>query len=71
MGCRKQDRELVGTRRRLLFENLFKRTRRGSVQNSQELRFRRRPSWSSVQLQRVRADAEMIRSKMKSPPSAV
>ncbi|MGB5571182.1 MAG: hypothetical protein WBM81_17970 [Sedimenticolaceae bacterium] len=65
-----QDRELVEPGA-VFYLTLFKRTRRGSVQNSQELRFRRRPSWSSVQLQRVRADAEMIRSKMKSPPSAI
>lgn len=54
----------------VFYLTLFKRTKRGSIENSQELRFRRRPSWSAEQMQQLNNGAEMVRSKMKQPPQA-
>ena len=65
-----QDRDLVRPGA-VFYLTLFKRTRRGSIENSQELRFRRRPSWSAAQLKQVDIDAAMIASKMKAAPQAV
>jgi hypothetical protein len=41
-----QDQDLVRPGA-IFYLTLFKRTKRGSVENAQELRFRRRPAWSS------------------------
>lgn len=49
----------------VFYLTLFKRTKRGSIENAQELRFRRRPSWSGAQLKQVERDATLILSKMK------
>lgn len=65
-----QDRDLVRPGA-VFYLTLFKRTRRGSIENSQELRFRRRPSWSAAQLKQVDNDAAMIASKMKEPPQSI
>jgi len=54
----------------VFYLTLFKRTKRGTVENSQELRFRRRPSWSAEQMQQVKNGAEMVISKMKQPLQA-
>jgi hypothetical protein len=54
----------------VFYLTLFKRTSRGSIQNAQELRFRRRPSWSAAQMRQLERDAAMIRSKMKEAPFA-
>jgi hypothetical protein len=54
----------------VFYLTLFKTTQRGSVRSSQELRFRRRPSWSAAQLKRVEEDAAMLLSKMKVLPAA-
>lgn len=51
----------------VFYLTLFKRTKRGSIENVQELRFRRRPSWSTEQIKQVNKDAEMLLSKMKPP----
>lgn len=64
-----QDQDLVRPGA-VFYLTLFKRTRRGSVENSQELRFRRRPSWSEAQLRQIEEDAAMLLSKMKTLPSA-
>lgn len=64
-----QDKELVISGA-VFYLSLFKRTKRGSVQNSQELRFRRRPSWSSLQLKRINEQAIKLHDKMKALPSA-
>lgn len=64
-----QDRDLVQPGA-VFYLTLFKRLRRGSVENAQELRFRRRPAWSRQQIQRIQADAAMLRSKMKARPIA-
>jgi hypothetical protein len=54
----------------VFYLTLFKRTNRGSIQNSQELRFRRRPSWSKVELERVEENATELLSKMTALSSA-
>lgn len=53
----------------VFYLTLFKRTK-PTVENSQELRFRRRPSWSATQLKKIDEDATAILSKMKVLPSA-
>jgi hypothetical protein len=55
----------------VFYLTLFKRTKRGSVENSQELRFRRRPAWSSAQLKKIQQDAATLLSKMTALPSSV
>ncbi|MCM8622918.1 MAG: hypothetical protein NFW16_14575 [Candidatus Accumulibacter sp.] len=64
-----QDRDLVQPGA-VFYLTLFKRLRRGSIENAQELRFRRRPAWSRQQIQRIQTDAAMLRSKMKARPIA-
>lgn len=64
-----QDEDLVRPGA-VFYLTLFKRTMRGSIQNSQELRFRRRPSWSTAQLKRIEEDTAMILSKMKTLPTS-
>lgn len=64
-----QDEDLVHPGA-VFYLTLFKRTKRGSIENSQELRFRRRPSWSATQLKGVEGDTAMILSKMKGLPTS-
>lgn len=59
-----QDEDLVRPGA-VFYLTLFKRTK-PSVENAQELRFRRRPSWSAAQLKQIEKEAAMILSKMKS-----
>ena len=54
----------------VFYLTLFKLTKRGSIQNAQELRFRRRPSWTEKQVRQVRAEAETLIAKMKLAPTA-
>jgi hypothetical protein len=63
-----QDQDLVRPGA-VFYLTLFKRTKRGSVENAQELRFRRRPAWSSGQLRQVEHDAEILLSKIKPLPT--
>lgn len=63
-----QDQDLVRPGA-VFYLTLFKRTKRGSVENAQELRFRRRPAWSAVQLGQVEQQAAMLLSKMKPLPT--
>jgi hypothetical protein len=63
-----QDQDLVRPGA-VFYLTLFKRTTRGSVENAQELRFRRRPAWSTAQLRRVEQEAAMLLSKMKPLPT--
>lgn len=63
-----QDKDLV-VPGAVFYLTLFKRTL-PSVENTQELRFRRRPSWSSEQLRQIEQDAAVLSSKMKSLPAA-
>ena len=62
-----QDQDLVRPGA-VFYLTLFKRTKRGSVENAQELRFRRRPAWSTAQLRQVEQEAAMLLSKMKPLP---
>lgn len=64
-----QDRDLVRPGA-VFYLTLFKRTKRGSIENSQELRFRRRPSWMAAQLKRIEEDSVMVLSKMRSLPTS-
>ena len=52
----------------VFYLTLFKRTNRGSIENSQELRFRRLPSWSRAQIKKIEEDAVSLLSKMKPLP---
>lgn len=63
-----QDHDLVRPGA-VFYLTLYKRTI-PSVENIEELRFRRRPSWSQAQLARIDADSAMIRSKMRALPTA-
>jgi hypothetical protein len=63
-----QDRTLVRPGA-VFYLTLFKRTN-PSVENAQELRFRRRPAWSASQIEQVERDAAMLGSKMKGLPTA-
>lgn len=63
-----QDQDLVCPGA-VFYLTLFKRTK-PSVENAQELRFRRRPSWSVSQLKQIDEAAGLLLSKMKVLPSA-
>jgi hypothetical protein len=63
-----QDQDLVRPGA-VFYLTLFKRTKRGSVENAQELRFRRRPAWSSGQLKQIEQDAARLLAKMKPLPT--
>ena len=64
-----QDQDLVRPGA-VFYLTLVKRTTRGSIENSQELRFRRRPSWSAAQLKQIDEDAVMLLTKMKALPTS-
>lgn len=64
-----QDQDLVRPGA-VFYLTLFKRSKRGSIENAQELRFRRRPSWSAAQLKQIEEDAAMLLSKMKALPTS-
>ena len=44
----------------IFYWTLYKETTRGSVKNSEELRFRRLPNWSKTQIDSIRFDAEEL-----------
>ena len=54
----------------VFYLTLYKRTQRGTIQNAQELRFRRRPAWSRTQVLRIRREAERLGTKICERPSA-
>lgn len=54
----------------VFYLTMYKRTLRGTVQNSQELRFRRRPSWSAAQIKQIRQAGEDLLKNMRPLPSA-
>lgn len=64
-----QDRDLV-VAGAVFYLTLYKQTRGGSIKNSQELRFRRRPAWTKQQVQKIYSDADLILAKMQSRPIA-
>ena len=59
-----QDLELVRPGA-VFYLTLYRQLRKGSVKNAQELRFRRRPTWSKQQIQSIANDAEMLVKKMR------
>jgi hypothetical protein len=63
-----QDKDLV-TPGAVFYLTLFKRSKRGTVENSQELRFRRQPNWSKYQLKRIEDSADAMLKKMGTPRS--
>ena len=64
-----QDQDLVRPGA-VFYLTLFKRSKRGSIENSQELRFRRRPAWSATQLEQIDEEAATLLSKMKPLPTS-
>lgn len=52
----------------IFYLTLFKRIKRGGIENTQELRFRRLPSWTKQQLAQVEREANVLLSKMKARP---
>ena len=64
-----QDKDLICPGA-VFYLTLFKRTKRGSIENSQELRFRRRPSWSSTQLGQIKKESSELLAKMVALPFA-
>ena len=63
-----QDRDLVSPGA-VFYLTLFKRTK-PSVENAQELRFRRRPAWLQTQIRKVERDATVLATKFKLLPKA-
>lgn len=63
-----QDQDLVRPGA-VFYLTLFKRIK-PSVENAQELRFRRRPAWSASQIEQIERDAAMLGSKIKARPIA-
>lgn len=63
-----QDKDLV-VPGAMFYLTLFKRTS-PSVENTQELRFRRRPAWSAEQLKQIDKDAVRLSAKLKTLPIA-
>lgn len=64
-----QDKDLVCPGA-IFYLTLFKRIKRGGIENAQELRFRRLPSWTKQQVVQVEQEASMLLSKMKARPIA-
>lgn len=55
----------------VFYLTMFNQTKRGgTIVNSQELQFRRRPNWSKNQLDRIDERAEKFLSKIKNKPFA-
>lgn len=52
----------------VFYLTLFKQTRRGTIQNSQELRFRRRPAWSRHQIEEISREAALLSKKARTRP---
>jgi hypothetical protein len=51
----------------VFYWTLYKETRRGSIRNSQEVRFRRLPNWSRRQLAEIRAKSPTLFAGAKEP----
>lgn len=52
----------------IFYLSLYKETKRGSISNSQELRFRRLPSWSKTQIERVKLEAARLLARVQEKP---
>jgi hypothetical protein len=48
----------------VFYLTLFKKVSHGSIQNSQEIRFRRRPSWTDAQVRHIEAAANRLVGRM-------
>lgn len=65
-----QDRELLSPGA-VFYLTLFQRVKpSGTIENSQEIRFRRRPNWSSSQIESIARRASSLSTKFKSRPLA-
>jgi len=64
-----QDKDLVQPGA-IFYLTLSRRVKRGGIENNQELRFRRLPSWTKRQVAQVGREARMLLSKMKAKPIA-
>jgi hypothetical protein len=58
-----QDMDLVRSGA-VFYLTLFRRISHGSIENSEELRFRRRPYWSNSQVLRLKEDADALANRM-------
>jgi len=54
----------------VFYLTLYRRLRHGSIENSQELRFRRRPNWTRRQIDLIQENATRLLTKMKVRPTA-
>jgi hypothetical protein len=52
----------------VFYLSLYKEWRNGTIRNTEELRFRRMPTWTRTQIARVKDDAERLYSKLQSRP---
>ena len=64
-----QDAELVRPGA-IFYLTLYKEIKRSSISNSQELRFRRLPSWSKSQIERIKLEAARLLARAKEKPQA-
>ena len=63
-----QDLELVRPGA-IFYWTIYKETKRGSIINSQELRFRRLPSWSKPEIDRIHATAATLAKRLRDHPT--
>lgn len=54
----------------VFYLTLYKQSRKRTVTNAQELRFRRRPTWSKQQIRQIWSDANTLATKMQARPIA-
>lgn len=52
----------------VFYLSLYRERRGRTIRNTEELRFRRMPEWSRVQIERVRGDADRLFSKLQVRP---
>ncbi|WP_152693059.1 hypothetical protein [Caballeronia mineralivorans] len=52
----------------VFYLSLYKERRGGTIRNTEELRFRRMPTWTRTQIARVREDADRLYSKLQARP---
>jgi len=52
----------------VFYLSLYKERRSGTIRNTEELRFRRMPTWTRTQIARVKEDADRLYSKLQARP---
>jgi hypothetical protein len=62
-----QDLDLVAPGA-VFYLSLYRERRGGTIRNTEELRFRRMPTWTRTQIARVRDDADRLYSKLQARP---